>query len=118
MTDKIDLTPEAVAETVHRLRTKWPVGPGNMIVCMVMKEAADMLEAIAARVAELEAERDQKQAAIETAWASRDRVADERDEAIRMTMQNAIHTETAEAEAAALRDESARLWDEMKDATK
>jgi hypothetical protein len=78
-----------VAETVARLRAKSAVGPGNRIVHMTMDEAADLLEALKARLAEVEAMRDAvieardmlgnwwatEKARAEAAEAARDRLA-------------------------------------------
>lgn len=47
------MTPAQIAKVVKDLRTKSAVGPGNMIVHTVMAEAADLIEAQAAELAEM-----------------------------------------------------------------
>lgn len=31
-------------DIIRKLRTEWPVGPGNRVVCATMTEAADVIE--------------------------------------------------------------------------
>ncbi|MBI1620066.1 hypothetical protein [Aquamicrobium zhengzhouense] len=40
---------DAQVALVRKLRTEWPVGPGNSIACQIMSEAADEIETLSAR---------------------------------------------------------------------
>lgn len=51
-----DTTPEAVERLARKLRTGWPIGPGDRIACDIMGEVTDLIEKSQARIAELEAE--------------------------------------------------------------
>ena len=51
-----DTTREAVERLARKLRTGWPIGPGDRIACDIMGEATDLIEKSQARIAELEAE--------------------------------------------------------------
>lgn len=39
-------TDDLARDLVRKLRTEWPVGPGNMVACQIMVEAADLIEAL------------------------------------------------------------------------
>lgn len=51
-----DTTREAVERLARKLRTGWPIGPGDRIACDIMGEVTDLIEKSQARIAELEAE--------------------------------------------------------------
>ena len=51
-----DTTREAVERLARKLRTGWPIGPGDRIACDIMGEATDLIEKSQARIAVLEAE--------------------------------------------------------------
>jgi hypothetical protein len=92
-----DISPEKVAETAARLRDKTKMkyaadckcGQCAIVPLSDVAEAADMLEALAARLAEVEAERD--------------RQYDENVNRIYQERQQELRAEAAEAEVARLR---------------
>ena len=103
VTKEIDLTQEAV-ERDARYWSDWAddVERGNGAGADVanMRRMMTTLRALSARLAEVEADIQRKQSDLEKAWASRDRTAEERDNAARMTMQNAIRAEALSAQLA------------------
>jgi hypothetical protein len=125
MTD--NLTPEAVAKMLERLRAAatalrsfYSVGAVELIPAGTMDEAADMMEALAAKLAKVERERDELRAAdrdhasaragFERRMASRATAAETKLTHMTTAWSNdALRVEELEAEVARLRDEAARV---------